>query len=133
MKTRYLLSALLATLPSLGLAQEPSLPEIIAKRGAILEQIVAAVEKSVQSGTGDTNEIYQAKVSLLTFRREVAPDVKTKIEWQQKIIALEQETKKEAEKVAASGLANPVIALRAEDRVLAAKQKLLELEGAVGH
>ncbi|MEO8351115.1 MAG: hypothetical protein ABI680_05250 [Chthoniobacteraceae bacterium] len=132
MKTRYFIFALLASFPSFGQAQEPSLSEIIEKRGIVLEQIVAAVEKSVQSGTGDTNEIYQARISLLTFRREAAPDAKTKIEWQHKIIDLEKQTKIEAEKGAASGLANPVIALRAEERVLAARQKLLELESSAG-
>lgn len=133
MKTRHFIFVVLATLPFCGHAQEPTLAEIIKQRGAVLEQIVANVEAQAKTGTSDGSEVYEAKVSLFNFRRETAADTKAKIEWQQKIVSLEQETKSDAEKSAAAGLAPPVIALRAEERLLAAKQKLLELKSADGH
>jgi hypothetical protein len=103
------------------------LDQIIAKRDTLLAEIYHTV-KSNKSGTRDPDEVRTAALELYSFRRDHAKTLPERIRWQEQIVEMEKAEAKDARGRVAIGVMRPLDVTRAEERVLAAEQKLLELQ-----
>jgi hypothetical protein len=110
-------------------AQEPaSLDEIVQKRDSLLTQIVEATQHQRKAGTGTAEQVRIASINLYSFRRDSAKTQSERIQWQERIVASAKESHAAFKTSVTIGTATPMDALLAEERVLAAEQKLLELQ-----
>jgi hypothetical protein len=105
-----------------------SLEEVIAQRGEILAKLLESAQLSFKEGTSGAHEVHSAALELYAFRRDTAKSKDEKIEWQKKLVATEKEHASTCEKRIAVGVMNPAENLRAKERVLAAQQRLFELQ-----
>ena len=105
--------------------------EIQKKRGEVLEEIVSQLEKRYRDakGAGGRQELIRARIRLYQFHRDHAKDRAQKIDFQSKIEALRKLQLNELKSSYEEGVEGitSVEVLRAEERHLAAQQKLLEL------
>ena len=110
-------------------AQEKSkLDQVIAKRDALLVEIYDAVKSGAKSGTNDPTQVRTAALELYSFRRDTAKTLPERIRWQEQIVEMENAEAKEVKGRVAIGVMLPLDVARAEERALAAEQKLLELQ-----
>jgi hypothetical protein len=110
-------------------AQEKSrLDQVIAKRDALLVEIYEAVKSGAKSGTNDPTQVRAAALELYAFRRDTAKTLPERIRWQEQIVEMENAVAKDVKGRAAIGVMLPLDITRAEERALAAEQKLLELQ-----
>ncbi len=109
-------------------AQEPTrLDEIVQDRGTVLAQIVKAYTNLRKAGTGSEEQVRQATINLYAFRRDSAKTQAERPQWQERIVAAEKEGHAYIKACVKTGTATPMDELLAEERVLAAEQKLWEL------
>ena len=106
--------------------EKTRLDQIIAKREALLSEIYEVVKKN--SGVGDPNQVRVAALELYAFRRDTAKTLPERIRWQQQIVDFEKAAIKDAKNRVEVGVMQPLDVTRAEERALAAEQKLLELQ-----
>jgi len=130
MKTSKMLALyFLLVASSLSLAQEPrTIEEIVKARKALLTQILEAKTIAYDNANGSDVELHDAAFELYAFCRDSTKSTPERIQWQEKIMAIEQKAKARAEKRAKAGEVSPDEVLRAEEHVLAAKQTLLEFQ-----
>jgi hypothetical protein len=110
-------------------AESDRMKEIIEKRGALLAEIHEAMKQGVKRGTCTPDEVSAAAVQLHSFRRDTAQSAADRIKWQQEILADAKREAADARNRIAIGVMTPLEVSRAEERALAAEQKLLELQG----
>jgi outer membrane protein TolC len=110
-------------------AQTPaSIEEIVRKRDALLTQIMEDTQKQLRTGTATAEQVRDARLALWSFRRDQANAQPERVKWQKQIVAFETEWLKDIKKRIAVGTSSPSDAMRAEEQMLAAEQKLLELQ-----
>ena len=102
--------------------------EIVQKRDALLARILEVTKNQVKAGSASYGQVRDATVKLYAFRRDIAKTNPERIQWQERIVAAEKESKDAAAKSLALGLASPIDPLLAEEQLLEAEQKLLELK-----
>jgi hypothetical protein len=108
-----------------------TIDQIIKARKAVLTQIVELAQKQFEAGGITDEHLQEVRVDLYAFCRDSAgTPAAERLQWQKKIIAIEEERKTLVEKRSAAGEAAQEDKLRVEERILAAKQKLLELQAA---
>jgi hypothetical protein len=118
------LTRLLLTISILQFAAhaEQPLEQIIQKRDAILSELLELAKKRT-----DPTDVYDAAMRLYSFRRDNAKEKPDRLKSQELILAMEQAAAKDVRSRIAVGLARPEDELIAEERILAAEQKLAEL------
>lgn len=126
MKT-FLYSFFLLSCAVANAQEKSSLDQIIAKRDALLAEIYETV-KSDKSGTRGPSDLRAAALELYSFRRDHAKILPDRIRWQEQIVEMEKGEAKDARARVAIGVMLPLDVTRAEERALAAEQKLLELQ-----
>ncbi len=110
-------------------AQESKgIDEIIRKREAVLTQIVEATQSQYKAGAASEEQLRGATIHLYSFRRDSTKAHSERLRWQERIVATEREGKASVKRRVATGTATRLDELLAEERVLAAEQKLLELQ-----
>src|SRR5688572_18346952 len=107
---------------------ETDLDEIIRKRDAVLSELVAFARENAKTGVASNIDLHEATIRLLTFRRDSAKTKGDRIKWQEEIVATEKGSHKAVQARIAIGVMTSVQALLAEERVLAAEQKLAEFQ-----
>jgi hypothetical protein len=122
----FLYTFLIISCSVLNAEERFSLDQIIAKREALLAEIYDVVKKN--SGAGDPTQVRVAGLELYTFRRDTAKTLPERIRWQQQIVDMEKAEIKDAKRRVEVGVMQPLDVIRAEERALAAEQKLLELQ-----
>lgn len=111
--------------------QEPErLDEIVKAREVALVQILELTKNQSATSAADPEQFRKDTLALFSFRRDSVVSLRERIQWQEQIAAVEKEAKEETHKRVAIGTRTPMDLLRAEERFLAAKQKLLELRAA---
>lgn len=93
----------------------------------MLSKIVAAVESRHSTGTADDETLWTAKLSLLSFRRDVATTANEKLKQQEQIVALQEKRLTAIKSQAQVGVTDALAVLRATETLLAAKQLEAEL------
>jgi len=119
--------ALLMFTPSLR-AETPARAAIVKERDTVLSKIVADVESRYSAGTTDDEAVWTAKLSLLSFRRDVATTAGEKLKQQEQIVALQEKRLNAIKERANTGTSDSLAVLRATDALLAAKQMQAELQ-----
>ena len=109
---------------------ERSLDEIVEKRDLVLSQLLEAAKSRANDGRSAAVDVRDATVRLYTFRRDSAKGDADRIKWQELIVAAEESASKDVKSRVAIGVMTPMDALLAEERLLAAEQKLAELRVA---
>jgi len=122
--------ALLMITPSLR-AETQAHAAIVKERDAVLAKIVAAVESRHSTGLENDETLWTAKLSLLSFRRDVATTANEKLKQQEQIVALLENRLNAIKSQSQVGVADAVTVLRATDALLAAKQLEEELRPEV--
>ena len=125
---RFLALCVLAGSFHLCAAEDDRLKEVIEKRGALLAEIHDALKEGVKAGRNTSDEASAAAFQLYIFRRDNAKTPAERVRWQEEIFS---EAKREVADVKSRisiGVMGPLDLSRAEERVLAAEQKLLELQ-----
>ena len=128
MKAIRVLSLAFVALATANAEETSSIDEIVRKRDSLLNQIVEYFKKGAEIGTSTEEEVRSATLNLYSFRRDSAKTHSERLQWQERIIASEKERIASIKLQMAQGTASPIDAVRAEERVLAAEQKLLELQ-----
>lgn len=111
-------------------AADESLEDIIRKRDSVLSRIVDSYKNGVKEGRSTDEDVHEAAIRLYSFRRDTAKSNEDRIKSQQLIVEAEKAMSKRLEGKAAIGVTSPTTGLLAEERVLAAEQKLAELRAA---
>ena len=127
MKT-YIYAYLILSCAAVYAQEKSRLDQVIARREALLVQIYEAVQSGAKTGTNDPTEVRTAALELYAFRRDTAKTLPERIRWQEQIVELENAEAKNVKGRAAVGVMLPLDVTRAEERALAAEQKLLELQ-----
>lgn len=109
-------------------AQDLTKEEITKQREALLLKMEELANRRLQAGEATSDEVKRARLSLLKFRQENAGAPAERIAFQEKIIETQRERLREAESRFERGDGDKVECLRAEDRVLRAKQRLLKMK-----
>jgi hypothetical protein len=113
---------------TLAVAQDAkALDEVIRKRDALLVEILDAKKQSLLAG-GSLEAWHTATVNLYVFRRDAAKTPADRISWQEKIVAFEKKEAADMRTREKAGVAQAMDVTIAEERALAAEQKLLELQ-----
>ena len=107
---------------------DDALSTIIKSRDAKLQQIVSFYEARASSGVSHDQELHDAKLALYSFRRDSSSAQAQKVEWQAKIVALEEAVEALVKNQYSSAIVDSATVWRAEDTTLAARQKLAELK-----
>ena len=126
MKT-FFYTVLILSCAAVNAEEKSRLDQIIAKRDALLAEIYDTL-KSNRSSIRNPNEVRTAGLDLFSFRRDHAKTPPERIRWQEQIVEMEKAEAKDARGRVAIGVMLPLDVTRAEERVLAAEQKLLELQ-----
>jgi hypothetical protein len=122
---------MLAAVSSVWSGEPQTIDQIIKARKAVLTQIVELAQNNFKAGLTTNEHLQDVKVDLYSFCRDSAgTPAAERIQWQNKVIAAEQERKIFVENQLDAGRVSLEDKLKAEERVLAAKQKLLELQSA---
>ena len=111
-------------------AEEASIDQIVKERDTLLAKIHEATKNNLAVGAASAEQVRSAAIDLYSFRRDSASALSGRLQWQGMIVTAEKERSTSVEKEVKQGLAPPIEALRARERVLAAEQKLLELKAA---
>ncbi len=106
---------------------QESLADIQKERESVLKAIVEQAESEVKLGRAKPSHVAEAQINLLRFRSEIAKDVAEKKEHQRKIIAIMQELYSSTESLYRENRADPTEFLKVKERLLAEKQRLLEM------
>lgn len=101
--------------------------EIHKEREAVLKAIVEQAEHENSLGRGSALALAEAQINLLRFRSEIAKDAAGKKEHQRKIVAIAQDLFSMTESLAKEGRRLEIDVLKAKERLLAEKQRLLEM------
>jgi hypothetical protein len=101
--------------------------EIIRKRGALLEEIHQMAKKSQ---TSDPEQARASALELFCFRRDTAKTLPEKLKWQNEILAMLKAEFDNMKRHAEIGVMRQIDVSRAEERMLASEQKLLEMQQA---
>lgn len=101
--------------------------KILKERDAILSQILAGREARMATGGVDDNDIFSARLALITFRRDTAPTQAEKIKQQELIVELHGKKVAALEQRAKIGVVRHEDVLLATDAWLQARQLLEEL------
>jgi hypothetical protein len=128
MKTTVAL--LVSTIFPAILGAEPAVEDILQKREEILSKLVECARKGVKGGTCSSEQVREATLRLLVFRRDSAKAAADRIKWQEMIVEEERAAVRENLGRVKDGTTSTESALLAEDRLLAAEQKLAELRAA---
>lgn len=128
MKTAFVFCGVLFAAIAVSAQETSAVDDIVQKRGALLERILEVTKNQVKAGSASFGQVRDATVKLYSFRRDIAKTNPERIQWQERIVAAEKESKDAAAKSLALGLASPIDPLLAEEQLLAAEQKLLELK-----
>lgn len=128
MKTAFVFCGVLLAAIAASAQEASAVDEIVQKRDAILARILEVTKNQVKAGSASYGQVRDATVKLFSFRRDIAKTNPERIQWQERIVAAEKESKDAAAKSLALGLASPIDPLLAEEQLLAAEQKLLELK-----
>jgi hypothetical protein len=109
-------------------AQDPSsLDEVVRKRDAVLAQILDSTQSAQKTGIVMEARVHAAAMNLYVFRRDSAKTQADRLQWQKRIVVLEQEGLANVTQQVGIGTAMSLDKLLAEERVLAAEQKLAEI------
>ena len=127
MKTILALSLTLAVLTVAHAQNSGSLDEVLRKRDAVLTQILESTRNQYKQGTGTDDQVTDATIRLYAFRRDSAKTPPERIQWQERIVAIEKENLASTTQRVKLGSATQLDEMLTEERVLAAEQKLLEL------
>jgi len=128
MKTASIICALLVTLHVCHAAEkEESLADIHKEREAVLKAIVEEFEHEASLGRGKATDLAEAQIDLLHFRMEKAKDVAEKKEHQRKIVAIVQQLYSTVEMLSRENRVEGMKVLKAKERLLAEKQRLMEM------
>jgi outer membrane protein TolC len=128
MKTAFVFCGVLFAAIAASAQETSAVDDIVQKRGALLERILEVTKNQVKAGSASYGQVRDATVKLYSFRRDIAKTNPERVQWQERIVAAEKESKDAAAKSLALGLASPIDPLLAEEQLLAAEQKLLELK-----
>ena len=101
------------------------LDEIIQKRGVLLEEIHKVAKDSQPR---DSEQVRSTALELYVFRRDTGKTVPERVKWQENILTVARDHVADVKKQMEIGVMRRVDLTRAEERVLAAEQKLLELQ-----
>lgn len=109
---------------------QKSLQEVIKKREANLEKIVEIIEKNVM---GERNlyieeDLYAARIVLLSFKRDIATSINDKIILQKQIVKISEEAISLSKKRKDQAVINIMDSCKLEENLLKAQQELIELE-----
>jgi len=118
-------------LTSAAFAETTSRAKLIAERDAILVQFVQDAESHYGLGTVTAEDVFQAKRTLFTFRRDYASTVEDKVTNQQLIIRLIEERVREVEARFTAGVSTTQNILREKDRLLEAQLQLEDLRAGI--
>jgi len=129
---RILLLALVALGLSVSVARadDAMYANILKERDAVLSQILAEREAYAKNGAVDERAVTEARLALLSFRRDTAPSTADKIAQQQQIVALHEKSLAVSKQRAEAGVIMRDEVLLATDAWLQAKQLLEELKRA---
>lgn len=128
MKTVFVFCVVLIVAIAASAQEASAVDEVVRKREALLAQILEVTKNQVKAGSASYGQVRDATVKLYSFRRDIAKTNPERIQWQERIVAAEKESKESAAKSLAMGLASPIDPLLAEEHLLEAEQKLLELK-----
>jgi hypothetical protein len=120
----------LVTLVAVNAVAASTLDEVIQKRAAALTEILEGAKAALKQGSATPDDIRIESLRLYAFRRDTAKAQTERVQWQERIVAVEQEFEGIFQKRVATGTATPLDQLRAKERALAAEQLLLELQAA---
>jgi hypothetical protein len=109
-------------------AGDIGIDELLKKRIALLTEIHESTKTSYSIGAATEDQVRDAALALYTLQRDAAASLADRIRWQEQIVDAEKTQKTSIEKRMKQGTAAPVEGLRAEERLLAAQQKLLEIK-----
>jgi hypothetical protein len=120
----------LVTLVAVNAVAASTLDEVIQKRAAALTEILEGAKAALKQGNATPDDVRIESLRLFAFRRDTAKAQTERVQWQERIVAVEQEFEGIFQKRVATGTATPLDQLRAKERALAAEQLLLELQAA---
>jgi outer membrane protein TolC len=106
---------------------EQTLEEILQKRDSILTALLEVAKSGREEGRATEEDVHEATIRLHTFRRESARSQADRIKSQELIVSAEKEAAANIKARIAVGLMTQRTGMLAEERVLAAEQKLAEL------
>lgn len=111
-------------------AQVARLQEIQKQRELKLENIVKIIQKDVENGRIRyiEEDLYAARIALLTYQRDNAKNREDKINLQNKIVKEAEGALKLAEQRKGGAVINWVDFNKVEDNLLKAQQELIELK-----
>lgn len=111
-------------------AQVARLQEIQKQRELKLENIVKIIQKDVENGRIRyiEEDLYAARIALLTYQRDNAKNLEDKINLQNKIVKEAEGALKLAEQRKGGAVINLVDFNKVEDNLLKAQQELIELK-----
>jgi len=118
-------------LASSSFADVTTRAKMIAQRDALLVQFVQDAESHYGVGTVTAEDVFQAKRTLLTFRRDYANTLEEKVANQQLIIKLFEERLREVEARFSVGVSTTQNVLREKDRLLEAQLQLEDLRAGI--
>lgn len=104
------------------------LNSVRAEREANLKMIVAQFEIGLRDGTSGVRELLEAKIDLHGHEREGESSARKKIVPQQKILKLEEHRHSIMARMRRNGDVSSLEFLKSRERLLAAKQLLLEFK-----
>lgn len=128
MKTT-LLALCLACLSSVAPAEE-TLKSLLQEREQLLVRIADFRQKQYKSALCHWNEVMQARLNLLEFRRDHADSPESRIAAQKKIVAVLKEIYQLSAQRLAASVGDQGEELTAQEAWLAARCRLLEMEGS---
>ncbi len=111
-------------------ADDTAYADILKERDAVLSQIVTEREAAAQSGAVDARAVMEARLALLSFRRETASSTAEKIAQQKQIVGLHEKALAVSKQRQELGVVVREELLLATDAWLQAKQLLEELKRA---
>ena len=107
---------------------DAAIGQLIQKRGDLLSRIHEMTEERYKAGSAQKEDVMAAALTLFTFRRNYSKEVSGKIQWQERIVALQRERSALFEEKQQAGLVIATEALRVAEQALEAEQQLLELK-----
>ena len=106
---------------------EQPLEEILKKRDSILTALLEVAKSGIKEGRTTDEDVHEATLRLHTFRRDSAKSQADRIKSQELIVSAEKEAAGNVKARISVGLMTQRTGMLAEERVLAAEQKLAEL------
>ena len=112
-------------------AQDPAIQQLIQKRGDILSRIHELTQERYTAGSTPKEDVMVAALNLFIFRRDHSKEVSGRVQWQERILALQRERLAFFEEKQKAGDVIATDVLRVAEQTLEAEQKLLELKAGI--